>query len=221
VLIEPSCGVVPKDEVAITFDPDGQVVLHTVVTSNGQGHETLYPEIVARVLQIDPERVRLSAGDPQGPVLTGGGAFASRSMMSHGAASLVAAREVLDKARTLAADALEAAIADIELSKGTFRVAGTDRTVSLVTLASGGALDTSTGLAATRAFPSGAHVAEVEIPETGVPEVVNYTAVDDCGVVMNHTLLEGQVLGGMYQGLGQVFGELCVYDAGGQLLTGR
>ena len=221
VFVEPSGGVVPKDEVAITFDPDGQVVLHTVVTSNGQGHETLYPEIVARVLQIDPERVRLSAGDPDGPVLTGGGAFASRSMMSHGAASLVAAREVLKKAKTLAADALEAAIADIEFAEGTFRVAGTDRTVSLVALASGGALDTITGLAATRAFPSGAHVAEVEIdPETGATEVVNYSAVDDCGVVMNHTLLEGQILGGMFQGLGQVFGELCVYDAGGQLLTG-
>jgi carbon-monoxide dehydrogenase large subunit len=221
VFVEPSGGVVPKDEVAITFDLDGQVVLHTVVTSNGQGHETLYPEIVARVLQIDPERVRLSAGDPEGPVLSGGGAFASRSMMSHGAASLVAAREVLEKAETLAADALEAAIADIEFAEGTFRVAGTDRTVSLLALASGGALDTTTGLAATRAFPSGAHVAEVEIdPETGVTEVMNYIAVDDCGVVMNHTLLEGQVLGGMYQGLGQVFGEVCIYDAGGQLLTG-
>jgi aerobic carbon-monoxide dehydrogenase large subunit len=221
LFVEPSGGVVPKDEVAITFDPDGQVVLHTVVTSNGQGHETVYPEIVARVLQIDPARVRLSAGDPEGPVLNGGGAFASRSMMSHGAASLVAAREVVRKGKILAADALEAALADIEFADGAFRVAGTDRAIDLVTLASGGGLDTMTGLAATRAFPSGAHVAEVEIdPETGVTEVVNYCAVDDCGVVMNHTLLEGQILGGLFQGLGQVFGELCVYDAGGQLLTG-
>jgi carbon-monoxide dehydrogenase large subunit len=78
-----------------------------------------------------------------------------------------------------------------------------------------------TGLPATRAFPSGAHVAEVEIdPETGITEVVNYVAVDDCGVVMNHTLLEAQILGGLFQGLGQVFGELCVYDDDGQLLTG-
>jgi aerobic carbon-monoxide dehydrogenase large subunit len=225
VFVEPSGGVVPKDEVAITFDPSGEahggVVLHTVVTSNGQGHETLYPEIVARVLEFDPARVRLSAGDPEGPVLVGGGAFASRSMMSHGAASLVAARDVVEKGRVLAADALEAAGADIEFADGAYRVTGTDRVVDLIALAADGALDTTTGLAATRAFPSGAHVAEVEIdPETGVAEIVRYTAVDDCGVVMNHVLLEGQILGGMFQGLGQVLGELCVYDADGQLASG-
>jgi carbon-monoxide dehydrogenase large subunit len=221
VFVEPAGGVVPKDEVAITFDPDGQVVLHTVVTSNGQGHETVYPEIVARVFGIDPTRVRLSAGDPEGPRLVGGGAFASRSMMSHGSASLVAAREVVEKGRVLAADALETAVADIEFTGGVFRVAGTDRVIGLTTLAADGALDTTTGLAAIRAFPSGAHVAEVEIdPETGVTEVVRYTAIDDCGVVMNATLLEGQILGGLFQGLGQVLGEICVYDGDGQLASG-
>ena len=221
VFVEPSGGVVPKDEVAITFDPDGQVVLHTVVTSNGQGHETVYPEIVARVLQIDPARVRLSAGDPEGPRLEGGGAFASRSMMSHGAASLVAAREVVEKGKALAADTLEAAAADIEFADGAYRVAGTDRVIELTALAADGALDTTTGLTATRAFPSGAHVAEVEVdPETGMTEVVRYTAVDDCGVVMNPTLLHGQILGGLFQGLGQVLGEICVYDGDGQLATG-
>jgi carbon-monoxide dehydrogenase large subunit len=121
----------------------------------------------------------------------------------------------------LAAEALEAAVADIEFADGAYRIAGTDRVIELVALAAGGALDTTTGLAATRAFPSGAHVAEVEVdPETGAAEVVRYTAVDDCGVVMNHTLLEGQILGGMFQGLGQVLGELCVYDMDGQLVTG-
>ena len=221
VFVEPSGGVVPKDEVAIAFDPGGDVILHTVVTSNGQGHETVYPEIVAQVLQIDPARVRLSAGDPEGPELVGGGAFASRSMMSHGAASLMAAREVVEKGRTLAADRLEAAVADIEFADAVFRIAGTDRVISLFALAGGGALDTTTGLAATRAFPSGAHVAEVEIdPETGMTEMVRYTAIDDCGVVINATLLEGQILGGMFQGLGQVLGEVCVYDVDGQLVTG-
>ena len=221
VFVEPSGGVVPKDEVAITFGADGDIVLHTVVTSNGQGHETVYPEIVARVLGIDPVRVRLSAGDPEGPVLVGGGAFASRSMMSHGAASLVAAREVVEKGRVLAADALEAAVADIEFAEGVFRIAGTDRVVDLMTLAADGALDTVSGLAATRAFPSGAHVAEVEIdPDTGVTRVARYTAIDDCGVVISPVLLESQILGGMFQGLGQVLGELCVYDTNGQLMTG-
>ncbi len=108
-------------------------------------------------------------------------------MMSHGAASLVAAREVVEKGKRLAArwkPPLPTSRAD-----GIYRVAGTDRSVDLMTLASNGALDTLTGLPATRAFPSGAHVAEVEIdPETGVTEVVNYVAVDDCGVVVtNHT----------------------------------
>jgi carbon-monoxide dehydrogenase large subunit len=93
--------------------------------------------------------------------------------------------------------------------------------IELVALATDGALDTTTALAATRAFPSGAHIAEVEVdPETGVTEVVRYTAVDDCGVVMNHVLLEGQILGGMMQGLGQVLGEICIYDGNGQLATG-
>ena len=221
VFVEPAGGVVPKDEVAITFDTDGSVVLHTVVTSSGQGHETVYPEIVAGVLQIAPERIRLSAGDPEGPVLVGGGAFASRSMMAHGAASLLAAREVVEKAKRLAADRLEAALDDIEYANGACRVVGTDRTIELMALAGGGALDTTMGLAATRSFPSGTHVAEVEIdPQTGMTEVVRYTAVDDCGVVMNHTLLEGQILGGIVQGLGQVLGEVCVYDADGQLATG-
>ena len=221
VFVEPSGGVVPKDEVAITFDAEGDIVLHTVVTSNGQGHETVYPEIVAGVLQIDPVRVRLSAGDPDGPRLVGAGAVASRSMMSQGAASLVAAREVVAKGKVLAASTLEVAEADIEYAAGAYRVVGTDRVVELLTLAQHGALDTITSLAAGRAFPSGAHVAEVEIdPETGVTEVVRYTAVDDCGVVISPVLLEGQILGGMMQGLGQVLGEVCVYDADGQLATG-
>jgi carbon-monoxide dehydrogenase large subunit len=141
--------------------------------------------------------------------------------MSHGAASLVAAREVVEKGRALAADALEAAAGDIEFADGAYRIAGTDRVIELTALAGGGALDTTTGLAATRAFPSGAHVAEVEVdPETGMTEVVSYTAIDDCGVVMNPTLLHGQILGGLFQGLGQVLGELCVYDSDGQLVTG-
>ena len=159
--------------------------------------------------------------------LIGGGAFASRSMLSHGAATHVAAGVVIEKARALAADALEAAEADLDYEGGAYRVAGTDRVIGFLDLVRRHAgpgphpLDTKTELAAGRAYPSGAHVAEVEIdPETGVVAVLNYTAVDDCGTVLNHTLLKGQILGGMVQGLGQVLGEQGVYDADGQLLTG-
>lgn len=223
LFVEPAGGVVPKDEVAITFAEDGSIILHNVTHSSGQGHETVFPEIVARALGIEPGAIVLRQGDPEGPALVGGGAFASRSMITHGAASDVAAREVVRKGMDLASTALEAAVEDLEYDHGHYRIAGTDRAIGLAELALRyqGALDTTTELPAARAFPSGAHVAEVEIdPETGVTALIRYTAVDDCGVVLNPTLLEGQIVGGLLQGLGQVLAELCVYDAGGQLLTG-
>ncbi len=223
LFVEPAGGVVPRDEVAITFAEDGTILVYNVTQSSGQGHETVFPEIVARVLGVDPAGITLRQGDPEGPALFGGGAFASRSMITHGAASDVAAREVVRKGRALASEALEAAEPDLEYEGGHYRVAGTDRAVALLELARRfpGALDTVSELPAARAFPSGAHVAEVEVdPETGVVALLRYTAVDDCGVVLNPTLLEGQIVGGMLQGLGQVLGELCVYDEGGQLLTG-
>ncbi len=223
LFVEPSGGVVPKDEVAIRFDADG-VEIHCATKSSGQGHETVFPEIVGRALGIAPERVTLRAGAPGGPALLGGGAFASRSMLSQGAASVVAAATVVRKGRALASEALEAAEDDIAFDDGMFRVAGTDVAIELFDLARRhpGALDTTEALAAARAYPSGAHVVEVEIdPETGVVGLQNYVAVDDCGVVLNHTLLDGQILGGMMQGLGQVMGEACSYEAdSGQLVTG-
>lgn len=229
LFVEPSGGVVPKDEIAITFGgaTADEITIHTVTHSSGQGHETVFPEIVARVLGIAADRVRLSAGDPEGPVLVGGGAFASRSMLSHGAASHLAAVAVIEKGRALAAEALEAAETDLEYAGGAYRIVGTDRALGFLDLVrahprgEAHPLDTTTGLPSGRAYPSGAHVAEVEIdPATGLVELLNYVAVDDCGTVLNHTLLEGQILGGLMQGLGQVFGEQAQYDADGQFLTG-
>jgi aerobic carbon-monoxide dehydrogenase large subunit len=148
-------------------------------------------------------------------------------MLAPGAASVLAAREVVAKGTALAAEALEVGEADIEFADGIYTVAGTDRRIGLLELAArhaaegGNALDTQTAMPAGRAFPSGAHVAEVEVDtETGEVALLRYVAVDDCGVVLNPTLLEGQLVGGMAQGLGQVFGELAVYDADGQLLSG-
>ena len=227
LFVEPSGGVVPKDEVAITFGPDDEVTVHNVTGSSGQGHETVFPEIVARVLGIDPSAITLRQSDPEGPPLAGGGAFASRSMLSHGAATHMAAIEVVEKARHLAADTLEASPADLEYDAGAWRIAGTDRAVPFLDLVrrynTGAAhpLDTTTALAATRAYPSGAHVAEVEVdPETGTAAILRYTAIDDCGTVLNHTLLIGQIMGGMTQGVGQVMGERGVYDDSGQFLSG-
>ena len=227
VFVEPSGGVVPRDEVAITFGGDGTIRLHNVTHSSGQGHETVFPEIVAGVLGLDPAGITLHQGEPEGIALFGGGAFASRSMLSHGAATAVAAQEVIQKGMALASDSLEAAAADIEYEAGAYRIVGTDRRVTLLELArpaegqESGPLDTTTALPSSRAYPSGAHVAEVEVdPETGVVSLERYVAVDDCGVVLNHTLLDGQIMGGIAQGLGQVMGEQCVYDADGQLLSG-
>ena len=229
LFVEPSGGVVPKDEVAITFGGEtaDEITIHNVTGSSGQGHETVFPEIIARVLGIAPERIRLSSGDPDGPVLAGGGAFASRSMLSQGAASHLAAVEVIEKGKPHAAEALEAAMADLEYADGAYRIAGTDRVIGFLDLvrslprAEAHPLDTTTALPAGRAYPSGAHVAEVEIdPDTGMVEIVNYVAVDDCGTVLNHVLLEGQILGGLMQGIGQVMGEVALYDQDGQFLTG-
>lgn len=229
VFVEPSGGgVVPTEEAAIRFDASGNVVLHVLAGSTGQGHETVFPEIVAEVLGIEPERITLREGDPNGPPLVGGGTVGSRSTMMHGSASLVVAREVVRKGMELAAQALEAAVPDIEFDRGRYRVKGTDVSISLADLAAkhvGAAphpLDSLGQIPALRAFPGGAHVAEVEIdPETGTVDVLRYVAVDDCGRVINHVLLEGQLQGGIMQGLGQVLGEHCMYDlSSGQLVTG-
>jgi len=222
LFIEPAGGVAPFDDVALTFESDGSILLHEVAIASGQGHETVLPEIVGRALEIDPLRITLLAGRHDGPALNGAGAFGSRSMMSQGAGSAVAAAEVVRKGMELASETLEAAPADIRYAAGDFAVVGTDRRVGLAELARlhPGRLDTTVAFPAPKAFPSGAHVAEVEIdPETGTTEIVGYVSIDDCGVVLNQTLLAGQVMGGLVQGLGQVFGELCVYDEDGQIVT--
>ncbi len=223
VFIEPAGGVSQTDEAAITFEPDGTLLLHEVAISSGQGHETVLPEITAQVLQIDPALITLRAGRADSPALKGGGAFGSRSMMAQGSVSAEVAGVVIRKGLSLASDALEAAEADITYADGAYRITGTDRIVGLVDLARQhpGALDSKAELPSPRAFPSGAHVAEVEVdPDTGMTELVRYVSIDDCGAVVNRTLLEGQIWGGLLQGLGQVFGEICLYDADGQMLSG-
>jgi carbon-monoxide dehydrogenase large subunit len=153
----------------------------------------------------------------------GGGTVGSRSLMSHGGALYATAQLVVKKGLDLAAAELEASAGDIEFARGEYRIKGTDRSISFREIARRhpAALDTQGGIPTPVAFPGGAHVCEVEIdPDTGVVEVASYVAVDDCGRVFDHTLVEGQLHGGIVQGLGQALGEHCVYDAGGQLLTG-
>ena len=229
VFIEPSGGGgMKKDEVAVLFEKDGSVIIHNVAGPSGQGHETIFPAMVARWLGIDAEKVTLKSGDPDGPHLIGHPSIGSRSAMSQGSAYKIASDTVVDKAKKIAADELEAGVDDIEFANGVFTIAGTDRGMTMTkVIEKSGALvpnplDTIAERAISQAFPSGAHVAEVEIdPDTGAVEVVSYVAVDDIGNVINPVLADGQVVGGIVQGAGQVFGEYCQYDeTDGQLLTG-
>ena len=197
----------------------------------GQGHLSTFVPLVARRLGIDPQAVRLVQGDSD-EVPAGTPSVASRSIMMAGSATAIACDEAIEKGRCGAAHMFEADIADIEFTNGTFRVVGTDRAISILDLAarmrattmpeeSPGGLDSVANfVSAQMSFPNGCHVCEVEIdPETGVVAIVAYTAVDDVGNVLHETIVEGQIHGGVAQGLGQVLGERVIYGDDGQLLT--
>jgi carbon-monoxide dehydrogenase large subunit len=229
VFLEPSGGgLTPKDQVAIRFPAADQVVLYSVAGPSGQGHETVFPELVAGMLGVDPAQVTLRAGDPDGPALSGSPAIGSRTALTHGSAYKLAADKVIENGKPLAADSLEVAPDDLEFRDGRYRVKGTDRTIAFTEVMrqcasqSPNPLDAEGEMPIARAFPSGAHVAEIEIDrQTGHVEIVDYTAVDDIGAVLNHTLADGQLQGGVMQGAGQVFGENCLYDRdSGQLIAG-
>jgi carbon-monoxide dehydrogenase large subunit len=224
MFIEPSGGgASPQEQAAIKFGESGEATLYVLSGPSGQGHETMFAAIVAQALGLDEKHITVKASDPHGPALMGGGTVGSRSMMSHGGALHASAQEVIRKGLELAAKDLEVSARDVEFRQGKYCVKGTDLAVSFTQIARRhkAALDTQAGIPTPVAFPGGAHVAEVEIdPQTGVVEVQRYVAVDDSGRVLNPTLVEGQLHGGIAQGLGQALGEHCVYDAGGQLLTG-
>jgi carbon-monoxide dehydrogenase large subunit len=227
IFVEPSGGGVAPEDGMIKFGDSGNPVLYTVSGPSGQGHETVFPEVVAQVFGIDPELITYRPGDPEMTQLSGSGTIGSRSMMNHGGVLVKTAHEVVRKGKELAAKHLEAAAGDIEFEQGKYRVRGTDLSVGLLELAKkyatkdGNPLDASEKLPVANSFPSGAHVAEVEIdPATGEIDIVSYVAVDDGGNIINHKLAEGQVVGGFMQGLGQVMGEHYIYDDGGQIVSG-
>jgi len=224
VFCEPAGGAAGGNEqAAIKFGESGNASLYVLAGPSGQGHETVFPDIVGEILGMDASKIELRASDPSGPKLVGGGTVGSRSVMAHGSALAATAHAVVKKGLELAAKDLEVAVQDIEFRKGRYEVKGTDVSVSFEEIARrhSSRLDSLESIPSPMSFPGGAHVAEVEIdPETGEIEIVDYTAVDDCGRVMNPMLLHGQTFGGIVQGIGQVLVEHCVYDEGGQLLTG-
>ena len=224
VFVEPSGGSSHgQEQAAIKFGESGNPSLYVLSGPSGQGHETIFADLVASELGIDSASMDVRPSDPSGPKLSGGGTVGSRSTMAHGSALVATARAAVKKGLDFAAKELEVAAADIEYRNGKYQVKGTDLSLSFQEIARRyrSELDTLEGIAAPLAFPGGAHVAEVEIdPDTGVVEIVDYVAVDDCGRTMNPVLLEGQIFGGIVQGIGQVLLEHCVYDESGQLLTG-
>ncbi|MBM3569467.1 MAG: xanthine dehydrogenase family protein molybdopterin-binding subunit [Alphaproteobacteria bacterium] len=218
----------PMEQSKLTFEEDGYVTLTIGTQSNGQGHETAYAQILTDKLGVPFDRIRVRQGDGHA-LPDGGGTGGSRSALRGGGAIIDTVAKVVEKGKPLAAEVLEAAAADIVFEHGQFKIAGTDRAIGVIELARRARAKGGEGLDslavhnnAPHAFPNGCHVCEVEIdPETGVPAVVAYTVVDDFGEVVNPLLVEGQVHGGVAQGLGQALLEHCVYDQqSGQILTG-
>ncbi|MGN6571893.1 MAG: xanthine dehydrogenase family protein molybdopterin-binding subunit [Pseudolabrys sp.] len=215
----------------LRFEDDGTVTIITGTLDYGQGHAAPFAQILTDKLGIPFDRIRLLQGDSD-QLVTGGGTGGSRSAMLSGTAIMQAADKVIDKGKDLAAHVLEASAGDIEFRDGRFVIAGTDRAVGIMQLAervrsgtgvpAGASLDVSHVTdAVPGTYPNGVHIAEVEIdPETGNADVVKYTAVNDFGTVVNPMLVEGQIQGGVVQGLGQALLEGVVYDAEGQILTG-
>jgi carbon-monoxide dehydrogenase large subunit len=225
-------GGVPTEGAGLFFPGDGTIVLALGAQATGQGHATVFPRVLAERLAIPREKIRFVQGDSATGVVSNA-SVASRTTTTAGAALVRAVEVVLEKGKRLAADALETAEADIVYADGTFSIAGTDRRVTLFGLAEAAKarkakgeieedLDTKVVTDTPQNFPNGCHIAEVEIdPATGAVEIVRYTAVDDCGNVLDHTLVEGQLHGALAQGLGQALMEHAVYDPdSGQLVTG-
>jgi carbon-monoxide dehydrogenase large subunit len=225
----------PVEKAAVRFAADGSVDILVGTQSNGQGHETAYAQILNQKLGVPFDKIRVIQGDTD-LIPYGGGTGGSRSVTAEGWAISDAAATVIERGKHYAAQELEAAVADIEFteSDGQFRITGTDRSIDIISLAQKahsaanppagfeGGLDADAAIeVAAWTFPNGCHIAEVEIDEdTGVTEVVNYSVVDDFGVLINPLLVEGQVHGGVVQGLGQALMEHAVFDDDAQLLSG-
>ena len=205
---------------------DGKLTVLIGTMSNGQGHETAYAQLVADQLGLDAEDVEVVQGDTD-RIPSGMGTGGSASLAIGGAALALAGHDLVEKALPLAADALEAATVDVVFERGAFRIVGTDRAIGLQAVAprlgDAGVL-TGAGLFKPNGptFPNGCHAAEVEIdPETGAWRLVHYTMLHDFGRVLNPMLLEGQLQGGVVQGIGQAAFEQVIHDPqSGQVLTG-
>ncbi len=241
-----ACGIAPSSLVGalgaraglyeaatVRVNPTGSVSVFTGSHSHGQGHETTFAQVVADLLGIEEGAIDIVHGDTS-KVPFGMGTYGSRSLAVGGSAIVKSVDKIVAKAKKIAAHLLEASEADITFEDGKFSVSGTDRSVAWaeVCLAAyvphnypldaiePGLEETSFYDPANFTYPSGAYVCEVEVdPDTGKVQVMSFAAADDFGNVVNPMIVEGQVHGGLAQGIGQALMEGCVYDEQGQLLT--
>ena len=243
-----ACGIAPSNVAGalgaraglfeageVRVHPTGKVTVFTGSHSHGQGHETTFAQVVAERLGIPMEDVDIVHGDTS-KVLFGMGTYGSRSLSVGGTAIVKAVDKVIAKGKKIAAHLMEASDTDIEFCDGVFRVAGTDKQVPFASVAltayvphnypldklEPGLNENAFYDPANFTFPAGTHICEVEIDkDTGVTRIVNFTAVDDFGKIVNPMIVEGQVHGGLTQGIGQALTEGCYYDpVSGQLVTG-
>jgi carbon-monoxide dehydrogenase large subunit len=241
-----ACGIAPSNLVGqlgaraglyesatVRVNATGGITVMTGSHSHGQGHETVFPQVVADMIGIDASMIEIVHGDTANTPM-GMGTYGSRSIAVGGSALVRATEKIIAKARKIAAHLMEASEADIELKDGAFTVAGTDKSVAWgdVTLAAyvphNYPLDeVEPGLEETAfydpnnfTYPAGAYACEVEVdPDTGKVTIEKFTTADDFGNVVNPMIVDGQVHGGLTQGIGQALMENCVYDENGQLLS--
>ncbi len=241
-----ACGIAPSNLVGqlgaraglyesatVRVNATGSISVMTGSHSHGQGHETTFAQVISEMIGIDANQVDIVHGDTARTPM-GMGTYGSRSIAVGGSAMVRAAEKIINKAKKIAAHLMEAAEGDIELKDGQFTVAGTDKSVAWgdVTLAAyvphnypleeiePGLEETAFYDPANFTFPSGGYVCEVEVdPETGKVEVLNFYAADDFGTIINPMIVEGQVHGGLAQGIGQALYENCAYDDEGQLIS--
>ncbi|HJS87385.1 MAG TPA: xanthine dehydrogenase family protein molybdopterin-binding subunit [Acetobacteraceae bacterium] len=242
-----ACGIAPSSVVGslgaraglyecanIRVHPTGSVTVFTGSHSHGQGHETTFAQLVHEQLGVPFDQIEIVHGDT-GKIPFGMGTYGSRSLAVGGSAMVKAMDKIVAKGRKIAAHMLEASVDDIEFKDGKFTVTGTDRSKAFAEISLAAYVphnypieEVEPGLEETAfydpknfTYPGGCHICEVEIDaETGVPEVVNFVAVDDLGRIINPMIVEGQVQGGVAQGIGQALLENAAYDGSGQLMTG-
>ncbi|MGK7660485.1 xanthine dehydrogenase family protein molybdopterin-binding subunit [Marinovum algicola] len=241
-----ACGIAPSNLVGqlgaraglyesatVRVNATGGLVVMTGSHSHGQGHETAFPQVISEMIGIPEDQVEIVHGDTANTPM-GMGTYGSRSIAVGGSAMVRAAEKIIAKTKKIAAHLLEAAEADIELKDGQFSVAGTDKSVAWGDVCLAAYVphnypleDIEPGLEETAfydpsnfTYPAGAYACEVEVdPETGVTTIEKFVSADDFGNVVNPMIVEGQVHGGIAQGIGQALLENCVYDENGQLLS--